>query len=848
MAAPAAVPEITSASLEVSAERVRWTCDPASLPFETTEQVVPLEGPIGQPRAVESLTFGLDIEVPGFNVFISGRPGTGRTSIVKSQLERLATSRPTPDDWCYVHNFKDASRPVAIALAPGQACGFADDMKHLVDEVRRDLARAFESKQFRHQQEQTHHGVDEFRDQLMQELSRRAEAAGFGISLTPSGPAIFPVLNDKPMTQEQLALLPDDHRRRLMAQGEELSQALREVFEQVRQVEKDTHERMTEQHRQVAGSTVAPLVEKLQRKYAERSAIMEYLAQVQEDLIAHDIDIWRDASGEDDRPAQAANPFERPPAQLLFERYKVNVVVNNGGLTGAPVVFESNPTYYNLFGRIEYQAHMGAMVTDFGQIKAGALQRANGGYLVINAQDLVTSPFAWASLKRALTAGQARIENISEQYTLVPATSLRPDPVPLSVKVVLIGPAQVYYLLRFYDEDFPKLFRVRADFDTEVTRDDASLGSYAAFISGQVRQLKLRHFDRGAVAKVAEYGARLAEDQGKLSAAFNDVVDLLAEASYRAEKASSAYVSAEHVTAAIQHKVYRSNLIEARLQEMVADGAILIDTDGKRVGQVNGLSVLDVGDYSFGRPVRITAQTALGADGVMNIERETHLSGPLHTKGFLILTSLLLGRYGQDKPIALDARLTFEQTYDEVDGDSASCAELCCLLSSLSGIPLRQDVAITGSVNQLGEVQAIGGATRKVEGFFDLCAMRGLTGEQGVIIPASNVANLMLREDVVEALRDGRFHLWAVHSVDEALSILTGEPAGGRHADGSWEAGSVNSRVDQQLRLFADRLKAFGRSVEQGEARERVPAKVGPRTPKVTLLRKAIGVARRFRE
>jgi predicted ATP-dependent protease len=822
MAVRAAVPDLPSATLEVAAERVRWTCDPDALPFETTEQVEPLQGPIGQPRAVESLSFGLDIEVPGFNVFISGRPGTGRTSILKTHLGRLATSRPTPGDWCYVHNFKDASRPVAISLAPGQACGFAEDMKRLVDEVRRDLARAFESKQFRQQQERTHHAVEELRDQLMQELSRRAEAAGFGISLTPSGPAIFPVLNGKPMSQDEVALLPDDHRTRLMAQGEELSQALREVFEQVRQVEKETHERMTEQHRQLAGSTVAPLIEALQRKYAANSSIVDYLAQVQADVIAHDIDIWREASGEDDPPAQAANPSERPPAQLMFERYRVNVVVDNSGGTGAPIVFESNPTYYNLFGRIEYQAHMGAMVTDFRQIKAGSLQRANGGYLVINAQDLVSSPFAWASLKRALTTGQARIENISEQYTLVPATSLRPDPIPLAVKVVLIGPAQVYYLLRFYDEDFPKLFRVRADFDTEVARDDASLGSYAAFISGQVRELKLRHFDRGAVAKVAEFGARLAEDQGKLSAAFNDVVDLLAEASYRAGTAGSQYVSAEHVTAAIQHKAYRSNLIEARLQEMVADGAILIDTDGERVGQVNGLSVLDVGDYSFGRPVRITAQTALGADGVMNIERETNLSGPLHTKGFLILTSLLLGRYGQDKPIALDARLTFEQTYDEVDGDSASCAELCCLLSSLSGLPLRQDVAITGSVNQLGEVQAIGGATRKVEGFFDLCAMRGLTGRQGVVIPAANVINLMLREDVVEAIREGRFHVWAVRSVDEAVSIPTGQPAE-----------TVNARVDQQLREFADRLKAFGRSVEQGDARERTPAKVGPRTPKV---------------
>ncbi|HLG73052.1 MAG TPA: ATP-binding protein, partial [Chloroflexota bacterium] len=820
-------------------DKVRWTCDPATLAFDTTEQVTPLEGAVGQPRAVESLSFGLDVDVPGFNVFISGRPGTGRTSMVKSKLEELAATRPAPNDWCYVHNFGDASRPVAISLPAGQARGFAEDVRRLVDEVRRDLARAFESKQFRQRQEETHRAVEQARDQLMQELMKKAEAEGFGISFTPNGPAIFPVLNGKPMSEEELNLLPDEHRLRLMATGEELSRALREVFGQVRQVEKDIHERMTEQHRELAKSTVAPLIQSLQAKYSEHALVADYLSHLQDDLVAHDIDIWRQTSSDEEQPGQPpASPLEARAENPIFQRYAVNVVVDNGGSTGAPVIFESNPTYYNLFGRIEYQAHMGAMLTDFRQIKAGAVQRANGGYLVVNAQDVISSPFSWATLKRMLTTGQAQIENMGEQYTPVPAASLRPDPIPVNVKVVMIGPAQTYYLLRFYDEDFPELFRVRADFDTSVVRDDGAIGSYAEFISSQVRRLKLRHFDRTAVAKVIEYGARLVEDQTKLSAALNDVIDLLAEASYLAAKAGSEYVQAEHVTSAIEHKVHRGNLIEARLQEMVADGSILIDTDGRRVGQVNGLSVLDLGDYSFGRPVRITAQTALGAEGVLNIERETHLSGPLHTKGFLILTSLLLGRYGQDKPIALDARLTFEQTYDEVDGDSASCGELCCLLSSVSGLPLRQDLAITGSINQLGEVQAIGGVTRKVEGFYDLCAMRGLTGQQGVIVPASNVVNLMLREDVVDAVRDGRFHIWAVQTVDEALALLTGEPAGSRGEDGRWEPGTVNAQVDEKLRAFADRLKDFGRAVDQGEVRERVPAKVGPRTPRVvTLLR-----------
>ncbi|MBV8085846.1 MAG: Lon protease family protein, partial [Chloroflexi bacterium] len=470
----------------------------------------------------------------------------------------------------------------------------------------------------------------------------------------------------------------------------------------------------------------------------------------------------------------------------------------------------------------EYRSLMGAMVTDFRMIKPGALQRANGGYLVLNAADLLSAPFAWASLKRALSTRQLRIENMSDQFTLLPAASLQPDPIPLEVKVVLIGQPQTYSLLHFYDEDFSKLFRVRADFDTEIERDGETLAGYAALIASEVRELGLKHFDRSAVAKVAEFGARAVEDQGKLSASLDQLVELLAEASYLAHKDASAYVQSQHVRAAAERRVYRNNLVEDKIRDFIRDGTILIDTAGSRIGQVNGLSVLDMGDYSFGRPVRITAQTALGAEGVADIDRETQLSGRLHSKGFLILTSLLLARYGQDKPVAVSARLTFEQTYDEVDGDSASCAELCCLLSSLSGIPLRQDVAMTGSVNQLGEVQAIGGATRKIEGFFDVCKLRGLSGSQGVILPASNVNNLMLREDVVEAVKAGQFHIWGIRTVDEALELLTG-----------LTAAEVDAAVNRRLGEFADRLKSFGRATDHSNGRERTPAAVGPRTPRV---------------
>lgn len=820
-------------------EQLRWFCDPAQLPFNTTEDVQPLDGTIGQDRAVRALTFGLEMRANGFNLFVAGPRGTGRSSTVDAYVRRVAQSQAAPEDWCYVHNFKDAACPTALRLPSGRAAALAQDMRTLMDAVRRDLRRVFESREYRQQQQETHQTVLDTRDRLFREVGERAQQQGLALSMTPAGPMIVPLSNGRPMSQEELVRLPEQERERLSQMGEELARALREIGEQMRQLERETHQRMIEQDAQVARSTIEPLVRGLEAKYADQGPVQEYLSQVQEDLIDRAEEIHRaaQATAESDRDAQQPMPY--PLAQLqqqreeaIFNRYRVAVLVDNGGTHGAPVVVETNPTYYNLLGRMEYRSELGSMVTDFSMIKAGALHRANGGYLVLNAVDVLTSPAAWDVLKRTLKTGLIRIENIGEQFTPIPAATLRPEPIPLNVKVVLIGPPNVYYLLQFQDEDFSRLFRVRADFDTEITRTDEHLARYAAFVSRQVRDGGLRHFDRGAVAKVAEYGARLDDHQAKLSARFQQIGDLVAEASYWAAKADNQIVKAEHVVQAIDEKSYRSNLVEDKIRELINDGTLLIDVTGECVGQVNGLSVLDLGDYTFGRPMRITAQTALGADGFTNLDRETRLSGRIHSKGFLILTSFLQSRYAQDKPLAISARITFEQSYGEVEGDSASSTEVYALLSALSSLPLHQGIAVTGSVNQRGEVQAVGGVTRKIEGFFDVCRIEGLTGEQGVLIPPANIKNLMLREDVVDAVRQGRFHTWAVDTVDEGIEILTGVRAGTQH-DGRWEPGTVNERVDRQLRDYAERLKGFGRGVGPSGATERSPAEVNERTPRL---------------
>jgi predicted ATP-dependent protease len=836
----------------VAPERLRWFCDPAELPFETTEELKPLNGAIGQERGVEALEFGLEIESPGFNLFVAGPSGVGKTTAAHTCAERLAAKRPVPDDWLYVYDFERPDHPLALSLPAGEGAHFRDAMAELIKAVQERARRTFEGREYRNLREEIQRKLEDQRRQLIEGLSHRAQKRGFAVSYTPVGAVLVPLSGDKPMTSDDVERLPEQEKERLRERGEEFSPLLAEPLDQIRHLEREAQKQVAEADARVVKNAIAPLIRECREKYREQPRIVEYLNWVEKDLIEH-TEVIRSEIIEE--TVAVEQPPQQPHTQVIslealltefdgesfWDRYAVNLLVENRpGAGGAPVVFEPNPTYYNLLGRIEYRARFGAMVTDFRMIKAGALHRANGGFLLLNVIDVLSAPLAWDALKRAMQTCQLQIENIGDQFTPAPIATLQPEPVQLKAKVLLIGPPHFYYLLYFMDEDFPKLFRVRADFDTEMARTVEHLARYAAFVRRQIQDLGLLHFHRDAVAKVAEYGARLTEHQGKLSARFRQVSDLVAEASYWAARDRQRLVLSSHVSRALNERRRRSSLIEEKIRGLIAEGTIFIDTTGVGEGQVNGLSVLDIGDYNFGRPVRITAQTSMGTEGVINLERETRLSGRIHSKGFLTLSSFLSTRYAQDKPMALAARIAFEQTYDEVEGDSASSAELYALLSSLARLPLRQDLAVTGSVNQLGEIQPVGGINEKIEGFFEICRAKGLSGEQGVMIPAASVKNLMLREDVVDAVREGRFHIWAVHTVDEGIEILTRTTAGERRSDGTWEPGTVNARVDERLCDYAQRLKGFGRAVEALETHERQPAEIGPRAPRVRSWRQVI--------
>ena len=818
---PQANPAILAQRAALTPAQLRRTLDPATLPFTTTAEVDPLEGLIGQPRATEALDFGVGVTAYGYNLYVSGRPGSGRESTVRRFLEEYAQSLPTPPDWVYVYNFADADQPLALALPAGRGAQLARDLDEFIRAAQRVIPRAFESEEYDRRRQQLLNHLNEQREARWRALEELARQLGFAVQVTPAGVVTVPLINGQPLTPEQFQLLPPALQQDIERRGQPLQEAIARTLREVRQLEKDAAEQLRQLNRNVALFAIGTLFDELHERYADLPDVARFLEQIREDIPEHLDDFLVQ------QPAEVPAPLAQ--MQLLQQqehlaRYRVNVLVDNSTTRGAPVIFERTPGYYNLVGRIEYRALFGAMVTDFHLIRPGSLHRANGGFLVLHLADLLRDPFAWDALKRALTTRQIVIENLGSQYTPVPTTTLRPQPIPLSVKVVLIGTPMLYSILSAVDETFKELFRVRADFSPDLPWDDDHVRGYAAFISRVVRENSLRHFDRGAVARVIEYGARLVEHQRRLSAQLLEIANLVTEASYWAGRAGHEVVTATDVDEAIRHKIYRSNLIEERIRDLIADDTIMIETSGARVGQINGLSVIDLGDYAFGRPTRITTRVALGRGALVSIEREIALSGPIHSKGFLILSNYLMGMYAQDFPLSISASITFEQAYEEIEGDSASSAELYALLSALADVPINQGIAVTGSVNQHGEIQAIGGVNEKIEGFFAVCKAKGLTGDQGVIIPVANVQNLMLSQEVIDAVAAGQFHIWAVRTVDEGIAILTGMPAGERGPDGSFPEGTVHRRVVDRLREYAERLRDFGRGPVSGDQHTEAPA------------------------
>ncbi|MCK9635597.1 MAG: AAA family ATPase [Methylobacter tundripaludum] len=779
-------------------------CNIEQLKFNSTEELEDIDITVGQQRAVDAVKLGIRMHKNGYNIFAMAPSGTGKLTTVRQLVEHEASRQNIPSDWCYVNNFNQPAKPKAIKLMPGQGKVFKHDMAQLIDELSIAIPTAFDGEEYR---SRTGEIETESRQREISELNQlREEAVNAHIILTetPTGYAFSPSdENNEIISPEQFGKLDKDKQHEIQKSIFELQERLAKLLKNFPIWRKETKRKLQALNREVAEQAVNHSIDDLIEKYAKQEAVLDYLNEVQKDIVEHVLDFLP--------RSEKMFPFmELQQESNPFKRYYVNLMVDFSDKKSAPVIYEDHPNYSNLVGRIDHQAYMGSLVTDFTMIKPGALHKANGGYLIIDARKLLTQPYAWDTLKRTLQSGEIRIESLERALSLISASSLEPEPIPLNLKLILMGEPLIYYLLSQYDPEFHDLFKIAADFDESVSRED-SLNDYARLLATIARREKLRPLSQNAVARIIEHSSRMVGDAEKLLTHLRSITDLLTESDYWAENNGHEHIVNIDVQQAIDHKTHRLDKLREKLYENIHRGTVLIDTEGRVTGQVNGLSVLQLGEFSFGQPSRITATTRLGGGKVVDIERETELGGAIHSKGVLILSSFIASRYSRTTPFSVAASLVFEQSYGHIEGDSASLAELCVILSSIAQVPLRQDLAITGSVNQLGNVQPIGGVNEKIEGFFDICTQKGLAGSQGVIIPATNIKHLMLRWDVVHAAKSGQFNIYAVSTVDEALELLTGMEAGVANEQGVYPPESFNGRVEAQLSQFTKIKKEFNR-------------------------------------
>lgn len=795
----------------LSPEQLYSICDVAQFKFETTADLHDLGEILGQARALESIHFGIGIKKHGYNIYALGPAGTGKHAVVTQLLTQKARTEAAPFDWIYVNDFSQAHKPKAIQLPQGYGVRLRQSMQKLVEELRTVIPAVFESDDYRARAQEFEDELKERQESAIDGIRSKARDENIALIRTPGGFAFAPLEGDEVISPKEFQKLSDEKKQQVQERVDQLQEELRRVLNQIPQWQREAREKLKELNREVTIAAVGHLIDELRNTYREFSAIQQYLDAVQNDVVEN-VDDFRRGEEEESSILSAIQPKTR-----AFRRYDVNVLVDNDQTPGAPVIFEDNPTYQNLVGRIEHLAMMGALITDFTLIKAGALHRANNGYLVMECFKVLQHPFSWEALKRAIRSAEIRIGALEQMLSLVSTVSLEPEPIPLNVKVVLLGDRILYYLLCQYDPEFKELFKVAADFEDNMQRSEDSHQLYASLIATLIKKDQLMPFDREAVARVIEHSARITGDSEKLTTHMRSIADLLSESDYWAQQAGKKVVGRIHVQQAIDAQFRRGSRILERMQESIRREYLLIDTAGATVGQVNGLSVMDLGDISFGVPTRITARVRVGDGEVVDIEREVELGGPLHSKGVLILGGFLGGRYGQEKPLALSASLVFEQSYGEVEGDSASSAELYALLSALADVPIKQSYAVTGSVNQNGEVQPIGGVNEKIEGFFEVCKQRGLDGNQGVLIPASNVKDLMLHQDIVTAVRDGKFGIYPVATIDEGISILTGLDAGIVDSEGNYPEQSINGRAMARLTHFAEIRHEFAEPKKDGD-------------------------------
>lgn len=771
--------------LKLNFTELRKYCDKNIFDFKTTEELQPIEYLIGQDRALNAINFSLDIKVDGYNLYVSGIPGTGRTSSIRKIVEEKAKNEKTPEDLVYVYNFKNPDKPNLIKFPAGKGNFFAKDIDEFISTIRKTIPKAFEAEDYEKRKNELVKKFQIEKEKLLNEVEMMAKEKGFLIQLTPTGVLTIPLQNGQPLKPEDFSKLSQEEQKRIQEEGEKLLEEINDVILRLKKIDKKIFESLKDLDIEVAVFAIGHLLKDLILKYEEVTEVSDYLESLKDDIIEN-LSFFKELKKSEE-------------VEEFLKRYKINVFVDNSNTKGAPVIYETNPTYYNLFGGIEYENKMGFMVTNFNLIKAGSIHRANGGYIIINALDLLINQFSWDTLKRTLKNKESIIENPLEQFKIIPTVSIKPEPIPINLKVILIGTPYIYYLLYYYDDEFKKLFKVKADFDTEMDKNEENMLKYVNFITSFVKKSNLKHLTKDAVSEVIDYGSRIVEKQNKVTTRFQIIGNLITEANYWAEKDGSKYIENKHILKAIEEKEYRSNLIEQKIYELIRDGTILIDVDGEKIGQINGLAIISLGDFTFGRPTKITADISMGAKGVINIEREVKLSGRIHDKGVMILSGFLGERYAKDKPLTLSATITFEQSYEEIEGDSASSAELYALISSIANIPIKQYYAVTGSVNQKGEIQPIGGVNRKIEGFFETCKIRGLNGKQGVIIPYQNKKDLMLKKEVINAVKDNKFHIYAIKTIDEGLEILTG-----------LSIEEIDKKVNEAIYNLAINYKKFG--------------------------------------
>jgi predicted ATP-dependent protease len=790
-----------ASALAVPAARLRRGCEPliaaARADQEKSHELIYL----GQERAVESLRFGIQMEREGYNVFVLGPVGSNRHELVLGLTKARASEKGAPDDWCYVNSFSNPERPRALRLPPGQAPEFRDKMHSLIEEIRLAIPAVFEDDDYRNQRKALEAETQKEVKEQLRRIEEQAKKEGIAVLQTPTGYVLAPLHDGKVLDDKEFEKLPSKKQESIHAAIERLSEELEARVESLPRLRKRHHERIRDLDREVTSHTVSVLLEELKADYRDLPDVVSYLDDVEQDIVANAKD-FRQEDG-------ATLPFLRQDSSAVHASYAVNLVVSNEFGKPAPVVYEPNPSYPNLIGKIEHRAEMGALLTDFRMVRVGALQQANGGYLILDIHRILGRPFVWEALKQALFARQVRIESPADALGFVSTTTLKPEPIPLDVKVVLIGERWLYYVLSNYDKEFSSLFKVAADFDDVLARSDDNVQAFAWLVSDRIRLCELLPFGADAVARVIEQRVRGAEDSERLSMNIRSLDDLLTQADYWARQRGASSVSVDDVIEAIKRHDHRLSRVEERVVDAIQRQTILIDTSGSCVGQVNGLAVVDLGEYRFGHPVRITATTRIGTGDVVDIEREVELGGAIHSKGMMILSAALSARYAPEIPLSLHGSVVFEQSYGGVEGDSASVAELCALLSSISGVPVRQSIACTGSVNQLGRVQAVGGVNDKIEGFYEVCRQRGFDGSQGVVIPRDNVKHLMLAEEIVDSVEKGEFSIFAAQHIDEAIEILTGENAGDRGSDDQFPEGSVNRKVEDQLIRYARKRKTF---------------------------------------